>query len=333
MNGGFKASLSSLTSYALAATLLLPPCGCAADEREGDGGKADAAVDDARDSDGGETVVELQRDSGGHDAPVDSPPARVDEDTRAAGDSPPSNTRFGASELSRGKSERSGYADIARRHAHSQPGTEMNHGDHGVFEIGSAGKAEAGHDTGADDVEYAPITAMKDVTRLDVSESEPDIPFDGTVKRTIVFEGRPAVSYADTTGIITTHCRFVEVPRPEIGGVYGPFVIVDLVVDAKTPPGVYTFRTVRDNPAKIKLVHHDGKTHSSYSSLEYEEATTVGAGTSVTFKFPGVLTIELTRSKGTSNLSELGEVLFDGYHDLLIHEREPSFAGYRRASP
>src|SRR5690606_8484474 len=199
----------------------------------------------------------------------------------------------------------------------------------GVFGVDSVEETAGG--PYADDVEYGPRSATRDATRVAAPEPDPDVPLHGTKKETIVFEANAAVLYPDHG--IMTHCRFVRVPPVKIGSEHGPFVIVDLVADAKTTTGVHTFYTISSNPAIVHLSYHDGDRPISYSRLEYDRTVTIGEGTSVTFKFPGLLPREVTRSKGTSNLFELEEVLFNGMHDLSFSERGVVLGSDRWASP
>ena len=136
MNGGFKASRSSLASYALAATLLLPPFGCAAD-----GGERDAAVDDSQDSDGGEPGVDDAGDNHGGEPGADDsgsndgPDAAVDDQPDSAGEVPSPSDGGGFGEASAREVEDADHSDVMPCNGYTQMRTGMNYGEYSLYAI------------------------------------------------------------------------------------------------------------------------------------------------------------------------------------------------------
>jgi hypothetical protein len=106
----------------------------------------------------------------------------------------------------------------------------------------------------------------------------------------------------------------IEAPLIEEGATYGAFQLVDLVIDDDAAPGTYTFYAESGNTGEVEL-RLNGE---AIDSLSYNWMTTVGGDMSFTFEFPGVVTFDVERPMGTSNLFALGDLLFDGRQELRV---------------
>lgn len=204
--------------------------------------------------------------------------------------------------------------------------TGMNYGPYALFAIRLDGGIEPGEYVLSAEIDASGLVEVtKDGETLGEFTYDPESTFEESTPQTLVFDGYFELDVASTTipdlgGLgeaIFDGCHAVsvsEVAQIEQGGEYGPFTITALDVAVTAAGGTYTFYAESGNAGSVEL-RFEGE---AVDTLEYAWTTTVGGGASYTFEFPGVVSFEVTRSMGTSNLFGLAEVLFDGRSELVI---------------
>jgi hypothetical protein len=154
---------------------------------------------------------------------------------------------------------------------------------------------------------------------------DPEAALGGNQTRTLSFSGlfeidirsnaEPDLSALDESIFDGCHAVVVtEAPLVVEGAEYGPFRLVNLVIDDAAPSGIYTFFASSGNSGQVEL-RRDGVL---VETLDYDWMTTIGGGTSFEFDFPGLVSFSIERPMGTSNLFGLADLLFDGRQELRV---------------
>lgn len=163
-------------------------------------------------------------------------------------------------------------------------------------------------DTQVDEIQYDPTDSLAD--NQDATLLFPDL-FELDLRST----AQNDLSALDESIFDGCHRIIVrEAPLVVEGANYGAFQVVNLVVHDDAAPGIYTFYAESGNIGEVEL-RLDGQ---AIDSLSYDWMTTVGGEMSFTFDFPGVVTFDIERPMGMSNLFALGDLLFDGRQELRV---------------
>jgi hypothetical protein len=204
--------------------------------------------------------------------------------------------------------------------------TGRNYGDYSLYAIRLVPDIEPGTyvlkaSPGAD----GSLSLSRDDTQIGEFQYDVDASLEDNATQTIVIEGYfeldiRSTAAADLSGLpdaMFDGCHALVVDAASVieeGGEYGRFVIATLTIDEQAPSGTYTFYTDSGNTGSV-VMRRDGEV---VDTLEYAWSTTVGDGESYVFDFLGVVSFEVTRGMGTSNLFGLAEVLFDGRAELQV---------------
>jgi hypothetical protein len=159
-----------------------------------------------------------------------------------------------------------------------------------------------------DSFEYDPSASLEDNTEQTIaapgffefdvrSQTEPNLENLGAS----VFDGCHLVDVKDFTTVME-------------GEQYGPILVEDLTIDPGAASGTYTFFVESGNTGSVELRRNG----VAVDTLTYAWTSSIGDGNSFTFEFPEVLTLQVTRAMGTSNLFPMATSLFDGRHQVVV---------------
>lgn len=302
------------------------------DDDSSDDDSADSAAndDDSADGDGETTPDDTEDDSASSQTEDDGAGSEPDDEPTQPG---PSSDDTSETDLDAGGVEPDPETEVTDDTAETarceQPvalRTGMNYGPYTLYAVRLDGGIEPGDYVLSADVDASGLVEVsKDGEALGEFTYDTESPFEDSTPQTLAFDGYFELDVASTTipdlgGLaeeIFDGCHAVnvsEVAQIEQGGEYGLYTITALSVAENAPGGTYTFYTESGNAGSVEL-RLEGE---AVDTLEYAWTTTVGGGASYTFEFPGVVSFEVTRSMGTSNLFGLAEVLFNGRNELLI---------------